>query len=226
MPGRVVRPSRFSITGYVPTTKASRSQDAESSLEHDFLTLLEYSDDVERFVAQPFSIKWIDRDGKRRRYTPDVAVKYSHVACQEDPYLRVTIFEVKPSEVLRRDWAELKPVFRAAIGWAREFGCRFHIVTEREIRTPYLENVRFLMGYRSRVLAETTTVASERQWLLRTALYRAQRSTPSELLNECCDLNTDISGRVDPVDMEPDQLPRDWCGFIETADNGQSNLVP
>lgn len=182
MPARTIRPSRFSITGYVPTAKASRSQDAESALEHDFLTLLDYDDTVERFVAQPFTIRWTDQDGKRRRYTPDVAVKYSFSAHQADPGLRITIYEVKPREILLRDWETLKPIFRAAIGWALGVGARFHIVTDSEIRTPYLDNVRFLMGYRSHVLREVPAIAGQRQWLIRRALYEAKRSTPRDLL--------------------------------------------
>ena len=100
MPARKIRPSRYSVTGYVPTTKGTKAQDAESSLEHDFLTLLEYDWRVERYVAQPFTIEWRDLTGTRRRYTPDVIVKYSFLAMREDSHLRTTVFEVKPRAVL------------------------------------------------------------------------------------------------------------------------------
>lgn len=80
MPARKIRPSRYSVTGYAPTTKDAKAQDAEPSLEHDFLTLLEYDQRVERYVAQPFTIEWRDTMGSKRRYSPGVIGKYSYVA--------------------------------------------------------------------------------------------------------------------------------------------------
>lgn len=182
VPARKIRPSRYSVTGYVATTKAEKAQDAESALEHDFLTLLEFDDRVERFLAQPFTIRWADKEKRKRRYTPDVIVKYSFLAIQDEPWRRTTIFEVKPRLILTENWAELRPKYRAAIGWARDHSCHFHIVTEREIRTPYLKNVRFLLQYSSRLLNEDINLKAERQHLIRTTLFKLQRTTPRELL--------------------------------------------
>ncbi len=182
VPARRISASRYSVTGYVATTKAPGAQEAESSLEHDFLTLLEYERRVERFLAQPFTIEWRDDKGRKRRYTPDVVVKYSFAAACDDPHLRTTIFEVKPEAVLRRDWGELRPKLRAAIGWAWEHDCRFHIVTEREIRTPYLANVRFLLGYRSHFLRDDPALIGERQHLILRTLFKLRHSTPRGLL--------------------------------------------
>lgn len=182
MPARKIRPSRYSVTGYAPTTKGAKAQDAESSLEHDFLTLLEYDRRVERYVAQPFTIEWRDSAGVKRRYTPDVIVKYSYMAMREDPYLRTTVFEVKPRAVLRADWLELKPKLRNALGWAREYGCRFHLVTEVEIRTPYLANARFLLDYRSRHLSDHPDLIGVRQHLIAETLVELGVTTPRKLL--------------------------------------------
>lgn len=182
VPARTIKPSRYSITGYVSTIKASRAQSAESSLEHDFLTLLEYDRRVARFLSQPFTIRWQDSAGRNRRYTPDTIVKYSSYAMRDDPFLRTTLYEVKPVAVLVRDWAELKPKFRAAIGWAREHDCRFHIVTERQIRGPYLDNVRFLLGYEDRYLRDDPWRCGERQALLRRTMFRLKQATPRKLL--------------------------------------------
>lgn len=183
VPARRIRPSRYSVTGYVASTKAPGAQDAESSLEHDFMTLLEYDQRVERYLAQPFTIQWRDEANRQRRYTPDVIVKYSFAAMRDDPHLRTTLFEVKPRAVLRRDWVELRPRFRAAVGWARNHDCRFHIVTEDEIRTPYLTNVRFLLGYRSRFLRDDPHLNGERQHLILETLLRLERTTPRQLLD-------------------------------------------
>lgn len=170
------------MTGYAPTTKGSKAQDTESGLEHDFLTLLEYDRRVERYVAQPFTIHWRDKNGKKRHYTPDVVVKYSSSSISEDPYLRTTIFEVKPRTVLKEEWLELKPKFRGAIGWAKEYGCRFHLVTEREIRTPYLRNARFLLDYRSRNLQDRAELIVTRQRQIARTLVELKSTTPRDLL--------------------------------------------
>ena len=182
MPARKIRPSRYSLTGYVPTAKSVRAQDAESSLEHDLLTLLEYDRRVERYVAQPFTIEWRDAAGAKRRYTPAVIVKYSFMAMREDPCLRTTVFGVKLRAVLKADWVELKPKLRSAIGWAREFGCRFHLVTEAEIRTPYLTNVRFLLDYRSRHLSDRSDLIAARQHLIAQTLAELRMTSPKGLL--------------------------------------------
>lgn len=180
-PGRVVGPSRFSVTGRVASTKAETSQDAESTLEQDFFTLLEFDSRVHRYFPQPLTIEWEDRDGRARRYTPDALVLYSFSACKDEGF-RPTLFEVKPRAVLREQWRELKPRLKAGIGWARRYDARFHIVTEREIRTPYLENVKFLIGFRSEFLDERPDLIAARQLLIRETLFRLKRSTPREVL--------------------------------------------
>lgn len=182
VPGRTIRPSRYSVTGYISTTKAATSQAAESSLEQDFLTLLEADSRVERFLAQPFTIRWTDAAGKRQKYTPDVIVKYTRLAQQEDSTLRTTIFEVKPRDLLEGELKARWSAFRAAIGWAREHSCLFHFVTDVEIRTPYLQNVKFLRAYGTRQLRDDHDLIVARQCLIRDTLRRLQRTTPRELL--------------------------------------------
>lgn len=181
MPARKIGTSRFYMTGHVPSVKGIASQSAESSLEQDFLTLLEYDPRVERYVAQPFTIEWKDKLGKKRRYTPDVIVKYSYHALLHEPWLKTTIFEVKPREILTEDWAELRPKFRNAMGWAKEYGCVFHLITDKEIRTPYLDNVRFLKRYKN--LTIETSLYAARQQLVYETMRGLQQTTPKDLLN-------------------------------------------
>jgi TnsA endonuclease C terminal len=59
------------------------------------------------------------------------------------------VYEVKPLEDLRADWKLFRPRFKAAVKYCRERGWRFKIVTEREIRTPFVENAKFLRRYRN-----------------------------------------------------------------------------
>lgn len=182
MPAREIKPSRYSCTGYASTDKAPQAQPTESTLEHDFVDLLRADYRVERFIVQPFSIRWKDKKGRSHRYTPDVIVKYSYLAMSKDPCLRTTIFEVKPKEILAAELNELRPKFRGAIGWALERGCRFHFVTDEQIRTPYLNNVRFLMGYHNRHLPEVRSIVGQRQALILRTLSELKKTTPRGLL--------------------------------------------
>jgi hypothetical protein len=68
-----------------------------------------------------------------------------------------------------------RPKFRAAQRYARQQGWRFRLVTERHMRTPYLENAKFLRPYRTlpmhehhqRQLCSTRCVVCERRTLPR-----------------------------------------------------------
>lgn len=180
-PGRKVPRSRYSITGRVATKKLARSQDSESALEHSFFNILEHDWRVERFASQAITLRWNDAAGYHE-YTPDVAVRYTDDAVRADPALRTTLFEVKPIEILQRDWPELKPKFRAAIGWARYRDFRFHILTEREIYTPYFDNVHFLLKFQDKNMQAQLGATGEIRRRIRETLYRLKRSTPRELL--------------------------------------------
>lgn len=61
---------------------------------------------------------------------------------------RHVLYEVKYREELRRDWAKLRPRFRAAHRFARGHGWKFRLITDYEIRTPLLWNAKFLLPYR------------------------------------------------------------------------------
>lgn len=182
VPAREIKPSRYNCTGYASTDKASQAQPTEGTLEHDFLDLLRFDYRVERFVVQPFKIRWKDAAGKSHLYTPDVIVKYSYLAMIKDPCLRTTIYEVKPAELLKKELQESKPKFRGAIGWALERDCRFHFITDKQIRTPYLNNARFLMGYHNRHLPEERSVVAARQALILRTLAELKTTTPRGLL--------------------------------------------
>lgn len=122
-------------------------QQYESTLERDLLDLLEFDYNVDRYETQPLTIIYVGGDGRVHRYTPDVFVLYRRdiaPAC-DMPHLLV---EVKYRDEYQGKFRELKQRFRAARLYARERGWRFIVLTEREIRTPYLENARFLRPYR------------------------------------------------------------------------------
>jgi hypothetical protein len=116
----------------------------ESSLERDFLLLLDFDPDVEFFEEQPVKIVYHDASRRRRTYTPDVLVRY-----RTDPpparHTKPLLCEVKYRDDLRQHWTDYRPKFRAAGRYAQQRGWRFRLVTERHVRTPYLDNVKSLL---------------------------------------------------------------------------------
>jgi hypothetical protein len=169
-PARGLRTSRRALTGRLATA-AGTAVTFESSLERDWLILLDSDPCVEAIEVQPFSL-YHTVDGRRRRYTPDVLARYGGNETQP----KVVVYEVKPIEELREKWAEYRPRFKACLHYCREQGWGFKIVSERHIRTPRLVNARFLRSYRSHPLD-----ALAREQLLHT-LQSLGQTTPQALL--------------------------------------------
>lgn len=159
------------VTGQIATTKHSGAAVYESSLERDLIEILEFDAAVASFATQPSVIHY-ETDGRRRRYTPDILVNW----VLDNGNRATWLCEVKYRTDLRTNWRELKPKFRAAVAHCRQRGMRFKILTEREIRTPYLENVRFLSGYKNE------SVSDFRVRLLLERLEELRETTPEILL--------------------------------------------
>lgn len=140
---RIISKNYRNVTGIAASSKAGGAAQFESTLERDFLSLLEFSPEVKNIDPQPVKIEWVDANGCRRSYTPDVFVEFLESAGK-----RPWLCEVKYRSELLEKWAEFRPKFKAAFCFAKEQGWRFKIVTEREIRTPHLANARFLTGFR------------------------------------------------------------------------------
>lgn len=146
MPQREIKKSYQNITGKVISLKNRRAMSFESGLERDFLTLLDFDITVDAFEEQPVTIPVALPNGTSTIYTPDVLVTYRSdidMAIGMVPML----CEVKYRDDLFSKWSYYKPRFKAARRYARNRGWIFRIITEREIKTPLLENVRFLSQY-------------------------------------------------------------------------------
>jgi hypothetical protein len=141
-PVRELKTSRRCLTGRVSLYSGGTAS-FESSLERDWLIALDFDPCVCAVLEQPFSIQY-EWEGQIRRYTPDILAESIGV---DGRYL-VTVYEVKPLEELRSNWQSYKPRFRAAMRHCRAIGWKFKIVTEREIRTPFVTNAKFLRRYR------------------------------------------------------------------------------
>ncbi len=144
MPARRIPKNYRSVTGVTAAAKADGPAEFESTLERDLLALLEFSPEVRQFEVQPVTLTW--RDGSiERRYTPDALARFRTHRGQ--PELPSILYEVKYRADLWADWPKLRPKFRAALRFAKAQGWRFKIITEQEIRTPYLANAQFLLPF-------------------------------------------------------------------------------
>jgi hypothetical protein len=133
MPIRKIPKNYRNVTGIAASGKAIGSAQFESTLERDFLALLEFSSDVEIFEVQPVKIEWYDNLGTPRSYTPDALVTFAP-ATGKQPWL----CEIKYRADIKKHWDTLHPKFIKGISYAKRHGWRFRIITEVEIRTPYL----------------------------------------------------------------------------------------
>lgn len=114
MPIRKIPKNYSNVTGIAAHSKADGQAMFESTLERDFLMLLEFDKNVERFEVQPIKLEWMNELGKPRSYTPDVLVYYGKGK------QFTTLFEVKYRDDINKNWSVLKPKFKAAIRFCKD----------------------------------------------------------------------------------------------------------
>lgn len=179
IPVRDIGLSTRSITGTVPSFGKY-----ESSLERDLMEILRFDPNIERFAPQPLTIEYLNREGELRSYTPDGLI---HFKSTPSSYAVPVLYEVKYRADFRQHWKLLLPKFRAAKTYCLGSGWRFEVFTEREIRTPYLNNVKFLWPYRER------SVEPEARTLILQILSDIDEADPDFLL---CALCSDSANRA------------------------------
>lgn len=174
MPVRKIPRSHRNVTGVLAAGKAEGQAQFESTLERDFLALLEFAPEVAAFEVQPVEVHWNDGD-QDRRYTPDVLISYKRAGRPPE------LCEVKYRSELREQWPALRPKFKAALRYARSRGWRFRIVTEVEIRTTLLANVQFLQ----RFVRQGPPPADDMD-LIDRSMVRLQEAEAHRLLQDAC----------------------------------------
>jgi len=142
-PARDIGISSRSVTGSVPQLGKY-----ESTLERDLMEIIRFDTMIEEFKPQPLTIEYVDSENRARRYTPDGLIRFRS---SSDFHTLPVLYEVKYRADFRKDWKVLLPKFRAAKTYCSTQMWRFEVFTEREIRTPYLNNIKFLWPYRERL---------------------------------------------------------------------------
>ncbi len=145
---RKIPKSSQRVISLVVDSKRDTATKAESSLERDFFILMRYDLNVLKYEGQPVMVPFVDKEGVTRNYPPDALVEFRTdivTLKKKRPWL----CEIKYEEDLRKNKAEYARKFKAARRYAQERGWEFKILTEKHIRTPYLDNVKFLTQYRN-----------------------------------------------------------------------------
>lgn len=169
-PTRRITKSHWSVTGKKPSKKTGKTHRFESTLERDYITLLEFDELVDKYVEQPFTICYFN-DGKDRTYTPDFLVIYKPSA-----NVKPVLSEIKYRADIQRHFSEYKPRFDAAAKFACESGYQFEVITEEHIRTVQLQNAEFLSRYLH------TEIDDKIASVLLACLWDLQQSTPETLI--------------------------------------------
>lgn len=151
MPVRRIPPSRRAITGRLAASKSVGFAHYESALERDFLITLEVDVTVQSFEVQPLRLDYVDSNGHKRHYTPDVLVKRQHIT---------ELCEVKYASDIQALRAVHKERWLVAHRYAVERGWAFRLITEYHARHPRSRNWLFLSPFRTLVFpAEKLSMA-------------------------------------------------------------------
>ena len=146
----------------------------ESALERDFMLLLQFDPTVDVYTPQPLTVRYRGIDGNMHRYTPDGLIEWRSDIDIDD--VRPLLVEIKYREAFKGDWRRWRCLARALTNFAEDRSWHFAIFTELEIRTPMLDNVRFLLPYKKRSSSPETE-----EWILN-LLEDLIESTPAALI--------------------------------------------
>ena len=198
---RQVRENPYSVTARLSSAKLGRTVQAESLLEYDFLNILDFDPRVRKYGEQCLVIPWKNKDGRKRSYHPDVLVQFDEEWISRDPRLRASVYEVKPSAVLREQWPEQKPKYRAALCALRGTGVRFRLITEQQIDPVFAANVRFLMNYKKPRMLEQRSPQEQAMdaALLKLVWEIKEPITPQEILDRLAntfELRAELLARI------------------------------
>lgn len=147
MPVRKIPKNYLSVTGTFSSAKNGKSLGYESLLERDLMILLEFDDTVKGFEEQPVKVPLVNNGKKLKPYVPDILIH--HFPTPAGEIWRPVLGEVKDTKDLKKNKAKYAPKFEAASRYADERGWEWRIFTEKDIRTPYLDNLKFLRQYHS-----------------------------------------------------------------------------
>jgi len=128
-----------SFASRVPLRTPSGPQNTESQLETELVIQLNFTPIVKDIITQP--IIEYERAGKLIEYAADI---FTCLWFWSIEHPCAYLIEVKRQADLDQKKDEYAPKFAGAREWCALNGAEFRIMTEKEIRTPYLHNAKLL----------------------------------------------------------------------------------
>ena len=173
---RNISANEFSLTGQIKSLKRNDLVDFESSLERDYIHILEFDENVRYYYEQPLKIEFDDR-----YYVPDFFVEYWDGNKE--------VIEIKYTIDLIENASKYVAKFKAADEFCNSNDLTFRILTENEIRNDYLYNIKFLNAVQIRHTSNESEYFNEFD-LLEQNMKKLKRATPNKLLDSCtsCEL--------------------------------------
>lgn len=169
---RNINLSDISLTGIVSSVKNNSIIEFESSLEKDFIYLLEYDIKVVKYYEQPIKIYFEDK-GNAVYYVPDFYVEYKNG--------KKELIEIKYKKDLIENNRTYKNKFLAASEFCQANNIEFKILDEASIRTEKLFNAKFLFHFQKPQL----TIPSGDFNILYDCLKKEGKIPINELIEKC-----------------------------------------
>ncbi len=120
----------------------------ESRLEKDFLTSVAFNNKVINIEEQPFTLTYTTSRGRETVYTPDYMIIFKHETEDIPSFSKPIIAEIKPRDVLRKDFCDFRERFKAIISYCQKNDMIFRIYDESRVRTLYFNNITKVLRYR------------------------------------------------------------------------------
>jgi hypothetical protein len=170
------------LTGRMNSSKTNDTISFESSLERDYILLLEFDKNVKSFCELPITVEY-ERNNRTQKYTPDFFISY------HQNYDHDEIVEVKYSQDLKINKDKYAPKFNAAFELCNNHGLEFNIVTEKEIRSDmvYLNNLRFLFTYKNYYHSFSNEFRLSKNWIpiqIQKKIYESDSIIVNDLITE------------------------------------------
>lgn len=142
---RKIPKNHLVVTGGYSSQKNNAMDAFESPLEKDYFLLLDFDDAVESFEPQPLNIPV---PGVPKGYVPDVLVRYKP-SPNTGKAPKSILVDVKHTDDLQRNGEKYAKKFECAKLYAEGQGWEFKIIDQNQIRTPRLQNLKFLREFRN-----------------------------------------------------------------------------
>ncbi|WP_449399967.1 Tn7 transposase TnsA N-terminal domain-containing protein [Chryseobacterium wanjuense] len=150
---REISAKSYSLSGIINIDQLKNPIQFESSLERDYIFLLEYDQNVKQYLEQPLKITYFDDNKKQRTYIPDFIVEHFDDSPTE-------LIEIKYTSTLNAKKDELEQKFKAAKEYCQRNNLIFKVADEiyiREHREINYTTINFYIDIRTIFIISTRT---------------------------------------------------------------------